>query len=202
MRQAPSGQRAEEDRPRLGRRLEPGGHVGGVTERDRLRIHRSDEPDRGGPAVDADSHGEARDPPGRLDVARVPLHDLEDPECGPRCALRVVLVRRRDAEVRADAVALVCLHHPAVLVDGSTHHRHALPDEHLDLVGLEPFSERRGADDVREENGDRAALVLRRSRGVQGHTGRLRPDGADDGRRREGGDRPERGVLVENRLLE
>ena len=74
-------------------------------------------------------------------------------------ALGIVLVRGRDAEVGADAVALVRLHHAAVLLDGAAHHRHALADEHLDLVRRESLAERRRADDVGEEDGDRAPLV-------------------------------------------
>ena len=80
--------------------------------------------------------------PTLLDVSRVLAHELEDAEAGERCPLRVVLVRDRHAEIRADAVALVRLHGPAVLLDGATHHRHALADERLGLLGRQALSER------------------------------------------------------------
>ncbi len=116
----------------------------------------------------------------------------------------IVLVRGRYAEVRADPVALVRLHRAAVLVDGATHHRHALADEHLRLVGLESFAERRRADDVREEDGDGAPLVFDLSRA--GAAGARRPGLGRLGYRRcrrcEPRDRTERVVLAKDRLLE
>ena len=59
---------ADDDRPGLGRGLQPRCDIRRVAERDDLRVGATDEPDRGRPAVDADPHGEARDSPGRLDV--------------------------------------------------------------------------------------------------------------------------------------
>ena len=110
---------------------------------------------------------------------------------------------RRDAEVRADAVSLVGLDDAAVLLDRAAHHGHALADEHLRLVRLEPFAERGRADDVGEEHGDRAALVLHlphRSRGRRTF-GRsvLWIEGRNRYGRRYGA---ERVVLPQDRLLE
>ena len=69
-------------------------------------------------------------------------------------------MRGRDAEVGADPVAFVGLHHAVVLLDGAAHHRHALADERLHLVRRQPLAEPRRADDVGEQNGDRAELVF------------------------------------------
>ena len=127
--------------------------------------------------------------------------DLEDAERRAGGALGVVLVRGRDAEVGADAVALVGLHRAAVLLDRAAHHRHALADERLDLVGREPLAERRRADDVGEEDGDGATLVLHPSRSVAAARRRV-PRSAGDGRRCEAARGPERRVLAQDRLLE
>ena len=96
--------------------------------------------------------------PGRLDVARVLGDDLEDAQASPGGALRIVVVGSRHAEVRADPVSLVRLHHAAVLLDGAAHHRHALADERLHLVDREPLPERGRADDVREQDRSRGGL--------------------------------------------
>ena len=169
----------DEDRSGVGRRLEARCDVRRVAERDRLGIGAAHEPHRRWPAVHTDSYGEPRDPPRRLDVARVPADDLEDAQGRARSALGIVLVRGGHAEVGADPVALVRLHDAAVLVDRTAHHRHALADEHLRLVGLEPLAERRRADDVGEEHGDGATLVLHPTRsrrgGRRGSRYRVRP---------------------------
>ncbi len=157
---------SHENRPRVRGGLQPGGDIRRVAERDGLGIRATDEPHRGRSAVDPDPHGEPRNAPRSLDVSRVALHDLEDAKPGAGGALGVVLVRCGHAEVRADAVALVRLHHPPVLVDGAAHHRDALAYEHLGLVGLQLLAERGRADDVGEENGDGPALVLESARYV------------------------------------
>lgn len=108
----------------------------------------------------ADPYREVRETPGRLDVTRVLGDDLEDAKTGPHRALGIVLVRRRHAEVGADSVTGVRLHHAAVLLDGTTHHRHAFADERLHLVRRKLLAERRRAHDVREEDADGAELVL------------------------------------------
>ena len=136
-----------------------GGDVRRVAERDRLGLRGADQP-----------HGRApllipiltQKPviPHALSMSRVySLHQLEDPQRGQSGALRVVLVRRRDAEVRADAVSLIGLHDAAVLLDGAAHDRHALADERLGLVRREALAERGRPDDVGEQDGDRPHLV-------------------------------------------
>jgi hypothetical protein len=111
-------------------------------------------------------------------------------------------VRRRDAEVGADTVPLIRLNRSSVLVDRPAHDRDALADEDLGLVRLETLAERRRADDVREEDGDRTALVLE-------PTGSDRLGCLRRTRLRRDGDRrcqldgwAERLVLAQDRLLE
>ena len=160
MREPPRGLLADRDRARSRSRLDPGGDVRRVAERDRLRAARADGADARPPGVDADPDVEVGDAPGLGDVARVAADHLEDAEGRARGALRVVLVRARDAEVGADAVALVRLDGAAVLLDRLAHLRHALADERLHLVRRQALAERRRADDVGEQHGDRAELVL------------------------------------------
>ena len=68
----------DEDRARLRGRLQSGGDVRRVAERDGLRVGASDEPDRCRAAVHSHAHCESRDAPGGLDVTRIAGHDLED----------------------------------------------------------------------------------------------------------------------------
>ena len=184
---------ADDDRPRVRRRLQPRGDVRRVAQRDDLRVGGADEPDRGRPAVDADPDCEARDSPRALDVVRIAADDLVDSKRGAGGALGIVLVSGGDAEVGADAVPLVGLHRAAVLLDGPAHHRHALADEHLDLVGRESFAEHRRADDVGEEDGHRAPLVFPR---LGASRRRSQRGCADVSRATEGL------VLAQDRLLE
>jgi hypothetical protein len=155
-----------------------------------------DETHRGSTAVDADAHAEPLDAPCALDVGRVLLHEGEDAEAGEHGAFGVVLVGPRHAEVSADAVTLVRLHGPAVLLDGATHDRDALPDESLRLLGSESLAECSRPDDVGEEDRHGTDLVgercLRRRRWRSGF-----------GQQRQGWRRGgERGVLEEDRALE
>ena len=133
----------------------------------------------------------------------IAVDDLEDAERRAGRAFGIVLVGGRNAEVRADPVALVRLYGPAVLVDRAAHHRHALAHEDLGLVGLEALAECRRADDVGEEHGHGAALVLHVSR-LRGGVGWSFRDRRRAHRRggREPHDRAERLVLAQDGLLE
>ena len=164
--ETPGGRLSDDDRARLGEGLDSRRDVGRISEGHGSRLRRTDEPHGRLAAVDPDPDGEVCEAPCRLDVARVFGDDLEDAEGGAGGALGIVVVRGRHAEVRADPVALVGLHHAAVLLYCAAHHRHALADERLHLVRGEPLAEGGRADDVREEDGDGADLVLGHRRSV------------------------------------
>ncbi len=119
-------------------------------------------------------------PHARSMSSRITADDLVDAERGPGGALGIVLMSGGDAEVGADAVPLVGLHRAAVLLDGPAHHRHALADEHLDLVGRESLAEHRRADDVGEEDGHRSSLVLPRLGAQPGRSPPAAPASRDD----------------------
>ena len=102
-------------------------------------------------------------------------------------ALRVVLVRRGDAEEGGDPVTHVGVNGPAELLDGAAHAADALADDHLHLGGREALAEARGADDVREQGRHGAQLVLGAGRGGRALVhARLRGRGHDRGRGRRG----------------
>ena len=151
---------ADEHGAGLGRGLETGCDVGHVAQRDRLRRRHAHSPDCRRPRVDPNAHVEAVDPPGRADVLGVRADDLEDAQRRARRPLRVVGVRRRDAEQRADAVALVRLDGSTELLDGPADAGHAFADERLHLLWQQALAERRRPHDVGEERSDGPDLVL------------------------------------------
>ena len=128
-------------------------------------------PTAAGPVLTPTLTAKPATPHARLDVLGVLADDLEDAQRRAGGPLVVVLVGSGNAEVRADAVALVGLHRSAVLLDGTAHHRHALADERLHLVGREPLAERARADDVGEEHRHGAELVVARTVGGGGFDG-------------------------------
>ena len=151
----------DEDRPGLGGGLQARRHVGRVAERDRLRIGGCPRaPTAARPLLTPTRTANPVIPQAASMSRAYRSTTSRMRRAVARGALGVVLVGGRNAEVRADPVALVRLHRAAVLVDRAAHHRHALADEHLGLVRLEPLAERRRADDVGEENRDGTALVL------------------------------------------
>lgn len=103
---------------------------------------------------------EAVDTPRRADVLGVRADDLEDAQRRTRRPLRVVGVRRRDAEQRADAVALVRLDGSTELLDGAADAGHAFADERLHLFWQQTLAERGRPHDVGEERRDGPDLVL------------------------------------------
>ena len=139
----PSGGRLpDDDRARLGEGLESCGDVGRIPEGNGSGSAGADRPDCGLAAVDPDSDGELREAPRGFDVSGVFGDDLEDAEAGSGRALGIVVVSGWHAEVRADPVARVGLHHAAVLLDSSAHHGDALADERLHFVRGESLPER------------------------------------------------------------
>jgi hypothetical protein len=120
----------------------------------------ADRPDGGLAAIHPDAHVEPVDAPRSANVGCVHMDELEDPQRRARSALRIVRVRSGNAEVSADSVALVRLDRATELLHRAAHARHDLADERLDLVDRETLTERGRADDVGEENRDRAELVV------------------------------------------
>ena len=97
--------------------------------------------DTGLPGVDSNTHLKVGDPPGRGNLQSVGLHLPDDLQRGERRPVRVVIPSDRHTEVRGDAIARVRLHHPAALLDRTTHAAHAVPDQHLHLVRLHSFAQ-------------------------------------------------------------
>jgi hypothetical protein len=159
MRKPALGRLAGENRSGVRECLKAGGDICHIAERDLARERSPHEPDRRLAAVDSDPHRKVRESPRLLDVSGVPPHDLEDPERGSRRTFRVVRVRRRDAEVGADAVALVRLHRAAVLLYRAVHHRDTLADKCFHLVRRELLAESGRAHDVGEEDRHGTQLV-------------------------------------------
>ena len=162
MREAAGGLLAHGDRAGSRDGLQSRCDVGRVSERDGLVIHGAHDADRGRAGVDADADVESLDPPRLLDLARVLPHDVHDPQRRAGGPLGVVLVSGRNAEVRADAVAHVRLHRPAVLVHGAAHLVHAFADQRLRLLRRQLLGERGRPDDVGEEHRHGANLVVTR----------------------------------------
>ena len=69
-------------------------------------------------------------------------------------------MRRRDAEQRADTVALVRLDGSTELLDGPADTRHAFADEGFHFLWQQALAERRRPHDVGEERCDWSDLVL------------------------------------------
>ena len=162
MREAAGGLLAHCDRPGSCNGLQSRCDVGRVAERDGLVIHGAHDADRGRAGVDADADVEALDPPRLLDLARVLPHDVHDPQRRAGGSLGVVFVSGRNAEVRADAVAHVRLHRPAVLVHGTAHLVHAFADQRLRLLRRQLLGQCGRSDDVGEEHRHGANLVVTR----------------------------------------
>ena len=159
MRQATRGRAPHDDGSRRGGRLQAGGDVRHVAERDHVLLGAADETDRGLAAVDADANVEVLDSPGGGDVTCVLGDHLEDPHRRMRRPLRVVLVRRGHPEEGGDPVSHVGVDGAAVLLDRAGHAADALADERLHLVRCQSLAECGRADDVGEEGGDGAQLV-------------------------------------------
>ena len=112
-----------------------GRDVDGVAERRKLGVAGADTAEADPAGVDPHADSEVGNRPCLCDVARIVPDNLVDPQRGPCRALGIVLVSHGDAEVGADAVALVCLDNAAVLLDRLAHLRHASADELPELVG-------------------------------------------------------------------
>jgi hypothetical protein len=85
-------------------------------------------------------------------------HGAYDLEPGPHGAGGVVLVGDRMAEEHEQAVADVADDHSAVGLDDRRRRRLVREDEGAQLLGIERFGERRGADEIDEDDGQLATL--------------------------------------------
>ena len=79
-----------------------------------------------------------------------------------RPALGIVLVRARGAEDRHDRIAHELLDEALVALDRDRHLAEEVGLDRAHLLGIESFAERGEPGQVREENGDRAAVALGR----------------------------------------
>ena len=157
---------ADEDRARLGLRLEPRRDVHGVAHRPVLDARAgADRPDHDGSRLHADPDAEPVDPPAPADLVGELAHLLHDPQSGEEGALGVVLVRDRRAEEREHAVAGQVLDRPAERLDRPDDPADRVADHELQLLRLEALPERGGPDEVGEQRGHEPPLLThRRSR--------------------------------------
>lgn len=183
--------RADQDLPRAGVLLQPGGHV------DRLA---GDQRLPGGgvgtghhlPGVDADPDTDAQ-AEALLQFGVEAFQRLADAEGGGERPAGVVLVDVRDAEDRHDGIADEFLRCPATRLDLRAHQPEPAQGDGAQRLRVEGAGERGGADHVAEEHGHRLALVLGQRQ--DGGGGRHGPFGAGGGGRPAG--RAEPGVRGE-----
>ena len=152
---------ADGDRPRLGGRLQPSPRRSSCRRaRPTADRHAPTRPTAVSPVLMPTRRLKSEMPQAASTSRAYSRDDVDDRERRPGGALGVVLVRGRDAEERGDAVAHVRLHGAAEPLDRARHAADALADDDLHLVRGEALAERRRADDVGEERGDRPQLVL------------------------------------------
>ncbi len=148
---------ADEHGARLGRLLQASRDVDCLAGDEPLVALRCDRGDHLA-RVDSDPHRQCDAMP--LAEAFVQLLEPVDHlERGPKCAVGVVLVRRRNAEDGDDHVSDVLLHRPAPRGDDLGHRLEVDADERVQALGVERHAERRRANHVSED--DRRELPLR-----------------------------------------
>jgi hypothetical protein len=158
---------ADEHRPRRGRPLQPRGDVDRVAEGRVLHpAATADLPDDHQAGMDPDADAEPGDVPSALDLAGVLVDLVPNADRGADGTLRVVLVRGRRAEQREHPVTGEILDRAAERLDRGDDPRDGLADDQLQLLGIEPFGERRGSDQVREHRRHHTALVAGRPVGA------------------------------------
>src|SRR2546430_184375 len=123
---------------RLGRALEPGRRVDGVSHGTVFDPAASPHhPEDGRARRDADADAEPLDAPSCGDLSRVFADVLGDPEAGQDRPLGVVLVRSGSAEQGEDAVSRQVLDGAAKRLDRRHDPGHGLAHDELDLLGIE-----------------------------------------------------------------
>ena len=156
------GVRADQQRSRLGGRLQARGRVQDVARR--AELDRPGAPERGQhrhPGLDADPYGEPFQPALPAQLAGVGLDRPKDAQAREHSALRVVLVSHRGAEQDQGAVAGDSVDLPAEFLRCADHPCDAVADDLLEILGIESLAQRRRSDYVGEEGGDHFARFAR-----------------------------------------
>jgi hypothetical protein len=109
--------------------------------------------------VQADAHGQAR-PLVERGIQR--CHRVDNREPGADGAFRIVLARRRPAEIDEQSIAEILGDMTAEARDGARCGLLVLSDQVAPLLSVELLRERRRTDQVAEEDGQLAALARRR----------------------------------------
>ena len=148
---------ADDHAPGRGHRLQPRGGVDDVAHRRVLGAgERADEHLAG---VDADAHADV-DGAARPGLGHRAGDRLLHPQPGPHGAFGVVLVRHRGAEQGEDPVAEQLVDPAAVLGDVVDEAGEAAIDQALGLLGVHVLGERGEPDEVGEQHGDDAPLLV------------------------------------------
>ena len=154
------GALTDHDLSRLGQRLEPGGDVGRLPDREHVGAER-----RAGPAdhlADDDEPGVQSDPGRELFDAELlgqRRHGSADSQCGAHSICCVVLMSRGIAEVGQDAVAEILRHGPVERRDDLEAARLVALDHPTHVLGIQVRGQGRRADQVAEHDGEVAPLA-------------------------------------------
>ena len=155
-----AGGGSHEDRARLRLRLQSGRGVHGVAHGSVLDARpRADRSGHNRSRLRADSNGESFDAPRLGHLVGEAADLLDDPEAREDRTLGIVLVRYGGAEQGEQTVAGEILHGPPEAVDRGDHPRHGLADHELVLLWIQPFAQRRRADQIGEQGRDDAAFL-------------------------------------------
>ena len=166
------------------RRLHAGGQVRGVAHGGVVHpqvVPDAADDDEAGVEPDSHLHGHAAL---GLELLAVIAHGPLDPERCVRGPARAVLVGDRRAEERHDAVARVLVDGAFEAMDLGRDQLEAAVDDPVDVLGIEPFGQRREAGDVREQHGDLPSLALHGGSGLEDLVGEMLGRVGGDRRRR------------------
>jgi hypothetical protein len=156
----PVGALAHQDRPGVGRGLQPRRRVERVAHRGVLHLapgaQRAQDGESG---LDAHAHRHRIDPEFPAHLLAVVADAVEDEQPGAHGALGVVLVRRRRPEQGDHAVARQLDHGAVELLHRADHPGHGLADDHREVLGVQALAEGGRADDVGEQRADDLPLL-------------------------------------------
>ncbi len=153
-------ERTDDDRVRLCQCLQPRGHVRGLAD-DARALRRSfadDVADDHRTGGDADAHGKRR----LQDVVHRTERGnrLDDRQCAPHGAFRVVLVRLRIAEIHEDAVAEVLGDVAVVARDDLRARVEIIADDVAQVLRIDARGERGRVDEIAEHHGELTPLAI------------------------------------------